>query len=109
MALPMGRLMADTRRESRIQNRESLLSEGFTFDLSEEEPAVVPHKIQNRIELPVNELSIVADHSDTEHGDTFAVLVVHFRYRDIEPALEPADEAFNNAPFALEGRHPVQR
>ena len=85
------------------------MSEGFSFDLSEIKPAVIAHKIQDRIELLVNELSIVADHSNTEHGDTFAVLVVHFRYRDIEAALEPTDEAFNDAPLALEGRYPMQR
>ena len=57
----------------------------------------------------VDELSIVADNCDADNGDAFAVLVVHFRYRDIEPALEPPDKAFNNAPLALERGHTKQR
>lgn len=83
--------------------------EGFAFDLSEEEPPVVTHKTEDRIELFVDELSIVADNCNAENRDTFAVLVVHFRYRDIETALEPADQAFNDAPFALERCHTLQR
>ena len=59
--------------------------------------------------MPVNELGIIADHGNTQHSDTFAVLVVHFRYRDIEPALEPPDKAFNDTPLALKGSYPVQR
>jgi hypothetical protein len=82
---------------------------GFSFDLSEIEPAVVAHEIEDRIELLVNELRIVADNCNTEHGDTFAVLMVHFRYRDIESALEPPGEAFDNAPLALERSYPMQR
>ena len=85
------------------------LIEGFTFDLPEVEPAVIPHKIKNRIELLGDKAGLVADDGNTENGDALAVLVVHFRYRDIEPALEPPDETFNDAPFALEGRYPMQR
>ena len=57
----------------------------------------------------VDELRFVADDGNAENGDGFTILVVHFRYRDIEPALEPSDQAFNDAPFALEARHPQQR
>ena len=56
----------------------------------------------------VDELSLVADDGNAENGDGFAVLVVHFRYRDIEPALEPADKAFNDAPLALQRGHTQQ-
>ena len=70
--------------------------------MSEVEPAVVAHKAEDCIELLVDELSIVADHGNTQNGDTFAVLVVDFGNRDIEPALEPPDKAFNDAPLALE-------
>ena len=86
-----------------------LILKGFAFDQTEVAPAVIPHKIENRIELLVYELSIVADNCDADNSDAFAVLVVHFRYRDIEPALEPPDEAFNDAPLALERGHTQQR
>ena len=35
--------------------------EGFAFDLSEVEPAVVAHKTDNRIELLVDEARLVTD------------------------------------------------
>ena len=81
--------MKSARRASEILIFDFL--EGFSFDLPEEEPPVVPHKIENRIELLIDELGVVADNWNTDNSDGFAVLVVHFRYRDIEPALEPAD------------------
>lgn len=80
--------------------------EGFAFNSSEVEPPVVSHKIEDRIELFVDELGIVADNCNAYNSDAFTVLVVHFRYRDIEPALEPPDEAFNDTALALERGHP---
>ena len=77
--------------------------------MSEIEPAVVAHKIENRVELSVDELGIVADYCNADNGDAFAILVVHLRDRDIKPALEPADQAFNDAPLALERGHAQQR
>ena len=79
----------------------ALLREGFALDLSEIEPAVITHKTENRIELLVNELSIVADNCNADDSNGFAVLVVHFGYRDIEPALKPANEALDYTPLAL--------
>ena len=67
------------------------LLKGFSFDLPEEEPPVVPHKIKNRIELFIDKAGLVADNSNTENGYALAVLMVDFGDRDIEPALEPAD------------------
>jgi hypothetical protein len=86
-----------------------LNSEAFTFDLPEVEPAVVTHKIEDRIEHFLDKLSVVADRGKTKNGDALAVLVIHFRYRDIEPALEPPNKAFNDAPFALKRGYTQQR
>lgn len=76
--------------------------EGFAFDLPKKETPVIPHKTENRIKLLVDKAGLIADDSNTEYGDAFAVLVVHFRDRDIESALEPPDNALDDTPFSLE-------
>jgi len=81
----------------------------FALDLSEKEPAVIPHKIENRIELLLDEAGVVADNCNADNRDILAVLVIDFRDRDIEPALEPTDDALDNAPLALKARDTDQR
>lgn len=51
----------DLRFENRHLTIENL-SEGFALDLPEIEPAVVAHKTDDGVKLPVYELSVVADY-----------------------------------------------
>ena len=84
-------------------------SEGFALDLSEIEPAVIPHEIKNRVELLLDEAGLIADNCDADNRDALTVLVIDFRDRDIETALEPPDDALDNTSFALERGHALQR
>jgi hypothetical protein len=71
----------------------------FAFDCSEVEPAIVAHKIGDGFELAFDKGFIVADDGDAESGDDFAAVVVNFGNGYIEPALQSADNAFDNAAF----------
>ena len=95
----------------RIQHSKFLIlnSEGFAFDVSEVESAVIPHKIEHRIERLLDEAGLIANNCYPDHCNALAVLMVDFGYRDIEPALEPADKALDDTPLALEARHTNQR
>ena len=77
--------------------------------MSEVEPAVITHKIKNRIELTVYESGLVANNCNADNRHALTVLMIYFRDRDIESALEPTDHALDNAPFALERSHTNQR
>lgn len=92
-------------RQSEIEN----LLEGFALHLSEKEPAVFTHKINYRIKLLVDKTSLVADYRNADNRNALAVLVVDFRDRDVESALEPPYDALDNAPLSLEARHALQR
>jgi len=61
-------------RQSTIENH----LEGFAFDSSEIEPAVVAHKTDNRIELLIDELRLVADNCNPDNRDVLAVLMIDF-------------------------------
>ena len=50
---------------------------------------------------------VVADHGDADHSGAVVVLVVDFRDGDVEPALEPADDALDDAPLGLERPDPL--
>ena len=77
--------------------------------MSEEETPVIPHKIKNSVELAFYELSLVADDCDADNRDALAVLVIDFRDRDIEPALEPPDDTLDDTSLSLERSHALQR
>ena len=77
--------------------------------MSEIEPAVVAHETNDGVELTVYELSVVADDCNADNGDALAVLMIDFRDRDVESALEPPDDALDNAPLFLERCHALQR
>ena len=77
--------------------------------MSEEESPVVAHKTEDRIELLIDKLSIVADNCNPDDSDGFAVLIIDFGDRDIEPALKPPDHALDDTPLALERGHSEQR
>ncbi len=77
--------------------------------MSEVEPAVIAHKTEDRIELLIDEAGLVADNCNADDRDTFAVLMIDFGDRDIKSALEPPDDALDNAPFSLERCHALQR
>jgi hypothetical protein len=80
----------------------------FTFDCAEVEPAVVAHKIGNGFELAFDKRFVVADDSDTESSDEFAVVVVNFGNRNIESALQPADDAFDDTAFFFQRADTVE-
>ena len=52
------------------------LREDFAFDLSEVEPAIVAHKIDDSIKLLVYEASFVADYCYRDNRAGLAVLMV---------------------------------
>ena len=85
-----------------------LFTEGFSFDLAEIESAVILHKVDDFVELLVYEDGFVRDYSNSDDGAGFAVIMVDFGNRDIESALESADNAFDDASFLLERTYPVQ-
>jgi hypothetical protein len=105
----VGSQKSEVRSQTSVFRSLTSVLEGFAFDLSEIEPAVVAHKIKNSIELPVDEVGLITDNRNTDNCRILAVLMVNFRDRDIKSALEPPDKAFNDAPLSLERGYPVQR
>ena len=77
--------------------------------MSEIEPAVFPHETNDGVKLTVYELSFVTDDCYTDNRADLAVLVIDFRDRDVETALEPTDDALDDAPLSLERGHSLQR
>lgn len=69
--------------------------------MAQVEPAVVAHKINDGVELTVDEVGVVADYRYTYEGGGLAVLVVNLGDRYIESAFEPADQALDYASFSL--------
>lgn len=83
-------------------------AKGLAFDCAEIEPAVVAHKIGDGFELAFDKGFVVANDGDAESGDDFAVVVVNFGNGYIEPALQPADYAFDDAAFFFQRANTVK-
>jgi hypothetical protein len=75
--------------------------ESFPLDLAQVEPAIVAHKINDSVELLVDEVGIIADYRYADDGHGLVVLMVNFGNRDIESAFEPAYKALDYASFSL--------
>jgi hypothetical protein len=86
----------------RTQEVNKLNAESFPLDCSEVEPAVVTHKGCDGFELALDKGIIIADHGDADGGDKLAVVVVNFGNGYVEPALQPADYAFDDAALLFE-------
>jgi len=76
--------------------------------LAEVKSPVLSHKINDFVKLPVYQPTIVADHRHRNNRRAFTVLMVNLGDRDIEPALQSPDYAFDDAPLSLERAYPVQ-
>jgi len=77
-------------------------AENFAFDCSEVEPAVVTHKSCDGLKLAFDKGLVIGDDGDADGGDKFAVVVVNFGNRDVESALQPANNAFDDTAFLFE-------
>ena len=71
----------------------------FSFDVEQVEPAVVTHKIGDGFKLAFDKGFVVADDGDAERGDFLAVVVVNLGNGYVEPALQTAYDAFDDAAF----------
>ena len=77
--------------------------------MAEIESAIVAHKINDGVKLLVYEVGVVADYWYTDDSTGLVVLMVNFWDGDIEPALQSADQAFNDTSFSFERGYPLQR
>ena len=80
----------------------------FAFDVIEIESAVVSHKVGDGFELAFDETFIVADNGDAESGDFLTVVMVNFGNGGVEPALQPADDGFDDAAFFFQRADTLQ-
>jgi hypothetical protein len=65
--------------------------ECLSFDLAEVKPAVRTHKVDDFIELLIDESAVVGDYRDSNDSTAFVILMVNLSDGDIESAFEPAD------------------
>jgi hypothetical protein len=89
-------------------NEKDLGAEGFAFDAAKIEPTVATHKVCDGFELTGDKRRVVTDDGDAEDCDFLAVVVVDFRNGYIESALQPADDAFDDAAFFFERADTLQ-
>ena len=82
--------------------------ERFTVDLSDEETAVVMDEGDDLVQLLIQKRPVRGDDGDPDDAELFAVMGADFRDRGIKPALEAADEAFDDAAFLFQRADRVQ-
>ena len=73
----------------------------FAINFSEVESAIFLHKINDGIELLIYETRIVRDQCDGNDSRCFIVIMVNFRYGDIESALQSADYTLDDTSLFL--------
>jgi hypothetical protein len=73
----------------------------FPIDLTENEAAVIAHKVDYRVELLVDKAAFIAHNCNSNDCARAVILLLNFGNRNIKPALEPAYQTFHNASFAL--------
>jgi len=100
--------MPESRGKPCLKRHNTSDAESFTLDCAEVEPAVVTHKSRDGFELAFDKRIVVADDGDTDGGDKLAVVVVNFGNRDIESALQPADDAFDDTAFFFQRADTVE-
>jgi hypothetical protein len=84
------------------------LRKGFPLNLTEVESAVPLHKINDGVELPVYETSLIRDQCYPDDSKCLFILMVDFRDGDIESALQSSEQALDDAPLSFQRGYTLQ-
>jgi hypothetical protein len=76
--------------------------------VTEVEPPVPLHKLHNGVELLVYKSALITYNRNADNGISLFVLMFDLRDGDIEPALEPPDQALDDASLSLQRSYPLQ-
>ena len=75
--------------------------------MSEIKSAVSLHKINNGIELPVDETAVIGHCCYCKAGTGFIVLMVNLGNGNIEPVFQSADDALYDTSLSLKRGYPL--